>query len=279
MFILFRHNYIDGNCFKRKKQLKNISKSEIRTVRTDGSLPFYITEIPIVRGSVLWKGIDGKCGKLASRVVASREISIPDGLPIKRYASTLLMPEIIFNTALEALKTSHLKPDSFSLTLTDRKGLVASKVCELLPFCSEIRVVTGSPEKYAQPVADALSNSGAVLIIRDSHRASAKPEIVICTDGAVAPSMNGCAVFAHRKYVGGKLMLTGGEITLCEKHRDIVPDYISPMDFAGALTELCASADYDNAVFSDTEINSSACRAEEFARALFSFVSDNSNNT
>ncbi len=279
MFILFRHNYIEGGCFKRKKQLKNIAKSEIKTVRNEGSLPFYVAEIPLVQGCVLWKGIDKKCGKLASRVIASRSITIPDGLPIKRYVPTLLMPEIVFNTALEALKSAQLKPDSFSLTLTDRKGFVASRICELLPFCSEIRVVTCSPEKYAQPSATALNDSGAALIIRDSHYTTSKPEIVICTDGAVVPSMNGCAVFSHKKYGGGKLMLSGREINLCEKHRETVPDYISPTDFAGALTELCGSSDYGNAVFSDTEINGVPCKVGDFARELFSFVSAEANKT
>ena len=74
-------------------------------------------------------------------------------------------------------------------------------------------------------------------------------------------------------------MLTGGEIRLCEKHREIVPDYISPTDFAGALTELCGSSDYNGAVFSDTEINGVPCKAEFLARELFSFVRDSSNNT
>lgn len=271
MFIVFRHNEIVKGYFKKKKQLKSIRKSEVQSVKTDNGLPFYMVDIPVDGGNVLWDGIEEKCGKYASRIIASRGIAIPDSSRIKRYISTVFPCEIIFNTAMESLKSASCKPDSFVLTLTDRNGFLSQRVCELLPFCSTVRVITCAPEKYARPVTKALNEYGATLIMRQSHSTVPKREIVICCDGAITPSMSESAVFSHKKYGGAKLMICGSNIVLNEKHRSIIPDYISPIDFAGALTELCGCNSYSGSVFADTEINGMLCKPEHISECISSF--------
>ncbi len=275
MFIVLRHNEVEKGYFKKKKQLKRIRKSEVQTVKTDNGLPFYTVEIPIVCGNALWDGIEEKCGKYASRIVVSREIVLPDSKRIKRYIPTLLPSEVIFNTALSVLEAADCKHDSFVLTLTDRNGILSRRVCELLPFCSTVRVITCAPEKYAQPCAKALNDFGATLVLRQSHSPISKREIVICCDGAITQSMSGCAVFAHKKYGGGKLMICGSNVELSEKHRAFIPDYISPIDFAGALTELCGCNDYSDSVFADTEINGIPCKAEHLSECIAAFCASN----
>lgn len=279
MFIVFRHNEVEKGYFKKKKQLKKIRKSDVLSVKTDNGLPFYMVDIPLSGDNVLWDGVEEKCGKYASRIIASRGISLPDSTRIKRYIPTVLPSSVIFNTAVASISAASCKPDSFVLTLTDRKGLLAQRICELLPYSSTVRIVTGSPEKYAQPAANALSDFGATLVIRQSHSTVSKPEIIICSDGAITPSMSCCAVFSHKKYAGGKLMVCGSDITLSEKHRSIIPDYINPTDFAGALKELCGSNDYSDSVFADTEINGTPCNNEHISECLSLFCSQASNNS
>lgn len=275
MFIVLRHNEVEKGYFKKKKQLKKIRNADVQTIKTDNGLPFYTVEIPVLGGNALWDGIEEKCGKYASRIVASRGIMLPDSSRIKRYIPTVLPSEIIFNTALSVLEGANCKPDSFVLTLTDRNGILSRRVCELLPFCSAVRVITCAPEKYAQPAAKALTDYGATLILRQSHSPVSKREIVVCCDGAITSSMSDCAVFSHKKYGGGKLMLCGSEIKLNEKHRSIIPDYINPIDFAGALTELCGCNGYSRSVFTDTAINGTACKAEHLSECIAAFCASN----
>ena len=90
MFVVLRQNEIQKGCFKKKRQLKQIEKSEVQTVKTDNGLPFYIVDVPIFNGDVLWGGVEEKCGRYASRIVASRAVSLPDSNTVKRYTPTVL---------------------------------------------------------------------------------------------------------------------------------------------------------------------------------------------
>lgn len=275
MFIVFRQNEIEKGYFKRKKQIKRIRKADVQTVKSESGLPFYIVDIPVCNGEILWNGIEEKCGKYASRIVASRDVPIPDSNKLKRYIPTVLPSEIIFNTAICVLKSAACKPDSFALTLTDRNGILARRTSELLPLSSTVRIITGSPEKYARPVAEAMTDYGATLIIREAHFPTEKREIVICCDGASSPSMQECAVFSHKKYACGKLRLCGSSISLTTEHSEIIADYIHPVDFAGALSELCSSQVYSSSVFSDTEINSTSCNISHLCECISAFCTSN----
>ena len=275
VFIVFRQNEIEKGYFKRKKQIKRIRKSDVQTVKSENGLPFYVVDIPLCNGEILWNGIEEKCGRYASRIVASRDVPIPDSNRLKRYIPTVLPSEIIFNTAILVLKSALCRPDSFALTLTDRNGILARRANELLPFSSEVRIITRTPEKYIRPAAEAMNDFGATLIIRESHSPAQKREIVICCDGATAPSMQDCAVFSNKKYACGKLSLCGSNITLTPEHSGITSDYINPVDFAGALSELCGSQIYSSAVFSDTEINSIPCDMRHMCECISAFCTSN----
>jgi hypothetical protein len=86
--------------------------------------------------------------------------------------------------------------------------------------------------------------------------------------------MKNAAVFTHKRKAGGKLLFSGSGIVLSPEHLDIIPTDIDPIDFAGALTELCGYTGYKNSVFSEISIGCSRCADVSPEKCFQSFVSE-----
>ena len=259
MFVVLRLIEPEKGYFKRRKQIRITARSSAEICRETGSLPFCMLDVINDKKGVLWHNFEERCGRYASRIVAPRNVALPDGCDLKRFTPSAMISSLVFNSAKAVIDSAAPTPDSFVLTVTDRCAPSALRVCELLPFCSTVRVITSRPEKYAAACEKALTDFGATLILRSAYEPTQKPDIVICCDGVVCPSMNAAAVFAYKRRTCGKIRFCGNGITLTEKHRSLLPDGIEPLDFAGALTELCACAEYTSACFSQLDISCNAC--------------------
>ena len=227
--------------------------------RESNGLPFCAVDIINGKRGIIWDGVEEKCGRYASRIVAPKSIALPDGGAFKRYVPSTMSASLVFNTAKKFISESKPAPDSFVLTLTDRCAHFFARVCELLPLCSTVRIITSKPEKYAVACEQALNDFGATLILRSSYEPTQKPDIVICSDGAVTSAMSNAAVFTYKKRACGKIRFCGNGINLTQQHKEFLPVGIDPLDFAGAITELCGSNEYAAACFSQTEISCRKC--------------------
>ena len=259
MFIVLRLIEPEKSYFKRRKQIKTVARSPAGICRETGSLPFCVLDVINDKRGIQWHNFEERCGRYASRIVAPRNVALPDGSDLRRFTPSAIISSLVFNSAKAVVACAAPVPDSFVLTVTDRCALSALRVCELLPFCSTVRVITSRPEKYAAVCEKALADFGATLILRSVYEPTQKPDIVICCDGVVSPSMNAAAVFAYKRRACGKIRFCGNGITLTEKHRSFLPEGIDPLDFAGALTELCACAEYASACFEELEISCNGC--------------------
>lgn len=259
VFVVLRLTEQEKGFFRKRKQIKNISRSPAVICKNAGGLPFFRVDVISGKKGIIWDGLTEKCGKYSSRIVAPRSTPLPDGTGIKRFSPSSTVSTLIFNTAKNIISQASPPPDSFCITVTDRCALSASRICELLPFCSVIRVVTLRPEKYSAACEKALSESGATLIIRNSYEPTAKPDVVICCDGAVCAAMSDAAIFTFRKKTCGKIRFCGSGINLTDEHREFLPEGIDPLDFAAALTELCGSRDYASSCFADIETSCKKC--------------------
>ncbi len=274
MFVVFNTVKPVNGPINRRRQKKHLSSCGLRTVRNDKCLPFCILDILDEKRGIDWKNVFNRCGRYASRIVAPRNLILPDESGLKRFVPLSMSSLLTFNTAGNIIKESDLPPDKFSITLTDRNGIFPSKIDELLPLSSQIRIVTAHPERYSAACANALNEYGASLIIRPSYEENSKPDAVICADGAVTSSMKNAAVFACKRKTGGKLLFTGSGITLSPEHLEIIPDGIDAVDFAGAITELCGYAGYRNSVFSEVSIAGSGCDGTSPQKCLQCFVNE-----
>lgn len=248
----------DGR-IKRFGIKRKIRGASARSYRAENGTPFFILDVYEGKNGIDWKTTREKCGGYASRIIAPRGLVFPADGSAKRFVPVLMTPLLIFNTALEIIKKTGLPPEDLSITLTDRNALLASKICETLEFAARVRVVCSKPERYAAARFRALAEYGASLAIRPLYEPTRKPDVVVCSDGFIAPAMKNAAVFTSQRRTGGKIRFSGSGTRLKPEHEKILPPNIEASDFAGALSELCGGSEYRNAVFSDLNISCSVC--------------------
>lgn len=259
MFVVLRISEQEKGYFRRRKQVrKNVQSPAVICKNAEG-LPYFQVDVINGKKGIIWDGIAAKCGRYSSRIVAPRSVSLPDDIGIKRFSPSSTVSNLVFNTAKNTVALAAPAPDSFCLTVTDRCALFAPRICELLPLCSTVRVITLRPEKYASACEKALSESGATLILRPSYEPPRKPDIVICCDGAVSAAMSDAAIFTFRRKSCGKIRFCGSGITLTDEHCSFLPEGIDPLDFAAALTELCGNREYACSCFESVETSCKKC--------------------
>lgn len=268
MFVVLKTVTPEKGLLKHKKQMKSVRKKPAAAYKTEMGLPFYVVEIINGKNGIDWNSAVQKCGRYASRIVASHGIPLPDNSGLKRFIPISMSAVLIFNTALKIIRESELPADKICITITDRNAVMHSRICELLPFASTVRVITSRPERFAAAVSDAYENHGASLIIRNAYEPVPQPETVICCDGAVLTSMSNAAVFVSKRKSGGKVRFCGSGIELSDYHKSIISPDIDTVDFAGALTELCGSSEYRNSSFSEIEISCTDCTDSEVHKCL-----------
>lgn len=259
MFVILRTVLPEKRFFQRLKQSKNIRNAPISIHKTDKGLPFYTLDVLNDKNGINWSLTAKKCGRYASRIVAPRTLSLPDNSGLKRFIPASMNAILIFNTALKIISESDLPADKIRITVTDRNSVMPQRIYELLPFASEVRIITSRPENYASAVTKAYADFGASLVLRNRYEPAKSPEIVICCDGAVLSSMDDAAVFTAKRNFGGKVRFCGSGIELSECHKEIIPPDIETVDFVGALTELCGCGEYRLSPFSEIETNCKKC--------------------
>ncbi len=272
VFVVLNTVLPEKNRLKRINQIKKIKKSPVHTYKTDNALPFCMLDVLKDKNGINWSLTAKKCGRYASRIIAPRSLSLPDNSGLKRFIPISMNSVLIFNTALKVISEADLPADKIRITVTDRNAVVPSRICELLPFASEIRIITSRPENYASAATEAYTNHGASLVIRNKYEPVKVPEIVICCDGAVMSSMNEAALFTFKRNFGGKVRFCASGIELSEYHESVLPPDIEKVDFAGALTELCGSNEYRLSPFSEIEISCKKCENPIAEKCLECYV-------
>lgn len=258
MFVVLRIHSVNENKINRR-QRKEINNACAQPHSTEKGLPFFTLDVLETKKGIDWQAISEKCGRYASRIIAPRSVALPDGVGLNRFAHRSVLPMLIFNTACRELSSAKLPADKISITVTDRNSVMYSQIQRLLPLASQIRVITSKPEKYASACVKAMEENGATIMLRSAYEAVEGIEIVVCCDGIISPAMQNSIIFACGKKSGGKLCFCGNGLELLPVHKAIVPENIEPVDFAGALFELCGCFTYCNSCFSKVEISCKKC--------------------
>lgn len=272
MFVILEPVGIQGRFLERRRRKKALFASDATVHRSRSGLPYFILAVPDEKKGIDWEMTALKCGRYASRIVAPRNITIPDIHGAARFIPSRLPSILTFNTAAELLKKASLPTDSFSITLCDRNAVLSASLNKLLPLSSKIRVITNRPEGYAKACVDAFENSGASILLRAVYEPSAIPDIVICADGRLSPLMAESAVFLFSKKAGSKLCFTLDGTQLFPEHANILPKGVDSVDFAGALTELCGSGEYAENTALNIEITGLVSDISDPCEALGGFI-------
>ncbi len=267
MFVVLRiHNVVENKINRRQR--KAIGNACVCSHSTEKGLPFFTLDVLETKKGIDWQSVSEKCGRYASRIVAPRTISLPDSKGLNRFAPRSMIPMLIFNTACRELSHADLPAGEISITVTDRNSVMYSQIHRLLPFASQIRVITSKPEKYASACIKAMEENGAAIMLRSAYETVERSDIVICCDGVVSPAMQNSVIFAYGKKSCGKICFSANGLELQPVHRETVPENICPIDFAGALFELCGCFSYCNSCFSQVEISCQKCENRSVGRCL-----------
>lgn len=267
MFVVLRIFNAEKNKINRC-QRKIINNSQVCSHSTEKGLPFFTLDVLETKKGIDWQNVSEKCGRYASRIIAPRTVNLPDSNGINRFISRSMQPLLIFNTACNELSKAKLPTDKISITVTDRNSVMASRICRLLPFASQIRVVTSKPEKYASTCFRAMEENGAAVMLRSAYEPVEGCDIVICCDGVITPAMQNSVIFTCNKRSGGKLRFYGSGLELLPIHSEIIPENIETIDFAGALFELCGCFSYCNSSFTEIESSCNQCENSTVSRCL-----------
>lgn len=261
-------NYIEPACgyFERRKQKVYLRKCEPAVIRTPDGLPYFIVDVLLDKKGVDWEALHRRLGKCAVRVIATRDIALPD--TFTRYTPKRLIPSMVFNTAVCLLSESGISPQGLSVTLTDSGALLCDRALSLLPFASTVKIVTRFPEKYELCAREAMERFGASIIVTDCLDASANDGVIICADNCMPPAVNAACVISFSRCPRGCLSVTGNGIELDDYYLRTLPDGIDLLDFAGALVELCGVGSLLGACFKSLSVNGSRLSYSEAAKLV-----------
>ena len=267
MFVVLRIHSLKERKINRKER-KSIVNASVQPHSSERGLPFFTLDVLETKKGIDWQSVSEKCGKYASRIVAPRTVTLPDGIGLNRFSPRSVMPMLVFNTACREISRADLPADKISITVTDRNSVMYSRIHRLLPLASQIRVITSKPEKYASACIAAMEENGAAIMLRSAYEAVEGVDIVICCDGITSPGMHNSIIFSCGKKSGGRLNIRGQGPELLPVHKSIVPESIEPADFAGALFELCGCFSYCNSCFSEIEVSCNKCEKRSADRCL-----------
>lgn len=274
MFIVLRTVKLSNRYFSRKKQRKMLEKNEPISVPTENGLPFFVLDVPEEKNGADHEFIEKKCGRYVSRIIAPRTVLLPDSSRLKRFVSAGTKGRFLFNTAEETIRNSALPPSDISITLIDRSAFLSYEIKKLLPLASSVRVVTSRPEKYAAVCNEIYNEFGASVTVRPSYEPSSKKDIIICCDGATNRLMENSAVFSLKRGIYGNPRFYAEKIELSDKHKEIIPPDIDSSDFSSAVTELCGSTEYKQAVFTCIETSCDFCDENNASKCLDCYISE-----
>lgn len=273
MFIVLNAIEPAEGYFNKRRQKKAIKKSDPVSHSTENGLPFFSLDILAEKGGISRTEIEEKCGRYVSRIVAPRNLPLPDNGRIKRFTPVTSNGLFLFNTVIDTLSDISMYPEKICVTVLDRSAYMSGEIHRILPFASSIRVITSHPERYAAVCRKIYDDCGASLVVRPMYQPVSKKEIIICCDGATTEDMQNSAVFSFRRGIHGMPRFFSDGIDLSEKHKELVPESISSVDFASAVTELCGSTEYRSSHFSRTEVTCPLCTEKGKSKCLECYLS------
>lgn len=254
MFVILKPVDAPEGFFASRKLKKLIDEKPADFIRSADGMPFAVLEVFRGRNGINWERVYQKCGRYSSRVIAPSGISLPENARISSFEPSYFPSRLCLNTALEILDTVKLSPDSFTLSLCDYEGSFTDELRRLTPLCSSVKVITGRIEKYIPVCTDILEKTGTSIILRSAFEKSSKRDAVIFCSGEKSEMTSADIVFSADKEIRGRTTVIGSNTVLLERHKQAIGEGVDSVSFASALSELCCSSAYQNAVFERIDI-------------------------
>lgn len=220
-----------------------VSPPEITTekITPDGGLAFYVVTARLYRGTVPWNTISQLCGKLRTKALTQNGLEPDPDSGIRLFNPKIFPQRVLFNSAVATLCKMQLDPHDVEICFVDENANVTDLVYKLKDFACRLKVITNCPGVYEQIGKQLLRDYGLSLIIASRVDDSVLTStVLICADPLSVPLTYGGILMTNKKRrLMNAAVLCGKEIEIPKKYRELMPDAVDEMTFAGALYELC----------------------------------------
>lgn len=188
---------------------------------------------------VKWDKVRQLAGNESQRLLCNESIVFPENSGLKRYTSNLLKERIAENTALEVLKRCSSQCENIEVGVYDPKGRKSALIRELLKYVDRITVVTEAIGDYYKIYKEIISETGAVILIKDDISVLKHCNVVIIPEKiktAVPVKFDTVIFTADSPAIcqGGRVY-NGYIVALNESYKDIKPHSLSDEYFAQVL--------------------------------------------
>lgn len=199
---------------------------------------FYILKVPARKGKIPYDRLRNITFSIGEGLIFSEGTEIDEAL-VRVYKPRYFPKLMLFNSAVSMLKASVFDPAKTTLTLVDERGELASELHRLVPFASEIRVVTARSGRY-EPVAEKLMDDyGLSLFIGDRfEKASAESTVIITYDCQWVPLSCKSLIFTVKpRFLPFARILVGQGVKGADGYAELCPEGIDKLTFVSALYE------------------------------------------
>lgn len=240
---------------KREKTLKGKMHDflyppqiDVRPLRLGKGLPYYAVSVYLYKGTIPWKSIEEVCGKLCSKAVVDSGIVIDESTKIRRFKPKKLPVTALFLGAVEKLKELSLNRTKTNIVVFDRNGILCGEIFRLVPYVSEIKIVTDKKSCYDDLHDRLLTEYGISIMICGKADIDIISSAVIISDRSsdIPSAFNGILFTNEKRKLLGATVFCSDKINLPPDILGSVPKGIPPLYFASALYELCAVKELQN---------------------------------
>lgn len=230
--------YEDGKKRGRIRQLFYKPKIIREKIDLSGDEFFYKLKVPLVRGEIPYEKLREITFSIGEGLIFEKGIAV-DERQIPLYKSRYFPKLMLFNSAVSLFRESIFEAEKTSVTVFDERGELAGEIHRLVPFASEIAVVTYNRQKYGFIANKLMKDYGlSLLVTKESDKSVGDSAVIIAPDSSNVPLFfKGLLITESEKLFPFATVLVGRGVKCEEKYLSLCPDKIDERDFVSALYE------------------------------------------
>lgn len=229
-----------------KRVLSFIFGSNIKTQLIDkNGIQVVNIHLQQTTNKIPWRRISSYAGYGKEKLLCNQDIKVPNKYGLCKFYSKSFDYRLCENAAIIALKKANLNPQNVKISLYDPDCRHLDMAEQLLPYCSNLKIITNNEDLYIGEADRLMDEYGASILV------GRKVEWLYTSDVLIAPEKlsvpirlkNNAVIFTAEKpdvFVKGVVYYTYG-IKLPSEYNDICPKGLDPKSFLSYLYSECGT--------------------------------------
>ncbi|MEG2396468.1 MAG: hypothetical protein RSB11_05465 [Oscillospiraceae bacterium] len=205
-------------------------------IAVNGGAPFFIVEVINGKNGLDFPRVASILGIGAKCIILENNVKMPNNKYLKEFEPKKLSNIMLFNSGKQLISKCE-KPECERIcAVIDPSAELVSRISQLVPMTSILKIITNSPGKYEKAAADILEDFGLPIIITQSEKMLDDCDFIISPFKNENNIYSECITIKYKKQQS--IRVKGEGITLPNEYREIMPPNIDEFKFAAALYEL-----------------------------------------